>query len=250
MSLDQFFELVDSPARSLVVVNRSEPEPVQRLLESLFANQDVNVDATSDETYPPNTVLLLEDGVSVAQSTLESLMETVLLVNSDIYTTGARDLTAVTLPDVLSKLENQRFTVQGYPRSKSEKLLLITISRLIERRAFETGSGTLRSSFQQLSRIRDEKGTNRVYRSLGDTDVDVHVYGTGDDTDVGDIPVTVHAGGTYPYRSSWFVVFSNDADGSGMALLALQEPDKSWDGFWTTETTVVSELDQFIATQL
>ena len=249
MSLDQFFDRIDSPVRSLVVVNRSEPEPVQRLLESLFANQDIDVDATTDETYPPNTVLLLEDGVAVAQSPLESLMNTILLVNSDIYTTGTRELTAVTLPAVLEELENQQFTVQGYPRSDSEKMLLITISRLIERRAFEAGSGTLRSSFQQLSRIRDEKGTNRVYRSLGETDVDVHVYGIGDKADVGDIPVTVHTGGTYPYRNSWFVVFSNNADGE-MALLALQEPNKSWNGFWTTDTEIISDLDQFIVTRL
>jgi riboflavin biosynthesis pyrimidine reductase len=52
------------------------------------------------------------------------------------------------MPDVLDGLTETPFTLRGYPESNSEKLLLILVSRQIERLAWEGGSGTLRSSFQ------------------------------------------------------------------------------------------------------
>jgi len=116
----------------------------------------------------------------IARSTLDELLESVLLINSDLYKTGAIDLNEVTLPDVLSGLDEVPFRLRGYPHSNKEKLLLIVVSRVIERIAAEAGGGTLRASFQRLSRLQDERGTREVYETLGNSGVDVHVYGVGD----------------------------------------------------------------------
>jgi hypothetical protein len=52
--------------------------------------------------------------------------------------------------------------VWGSPASNSEKLPLIVISRYIEQLAWQHETGRLRSSFQRLSRLDDERGTRRV----------------------------------------------------------------------------------------
>jgi DICT domain-containing protein len=57
---------------------------------------------------------------------------------------------------------------------------LIVISRYIERHAWQAGEGTLRTSFQRLSRIDDERGTREMYETLAGTDIRTHVYGIPD----------------------------------------------------------------------
>jgi hypothetical protein len=156
MSLEQFLSVSETTTRKLVVANRTQPEPFQRMVETLFAEQSVSVDEMTHSGYPENTALLLEDGDVIAQSPLGDLQDAILMVNSDLYSTGSQSLDETTVPDVIDELSGVQFTLRGYPESHSEKLLLILISRQIERQAYETGAGTLRSSFQRLSRIRDE----------------------------------------------------------------------------------------------
>jgi len=158
-----FFDEIDAPSRSLVVVNRSEPEPVRNLLDSLLEDQSVAIRERDLPDADTDIVLLVEDGEVIARSTLDELLESVLLINSDLYKTGAIDLNEVTLPDVLSGLDEVPFRLRGYPHSNKEKLLLIVVSRVIERIAAEAGGGTLRASFQRLSRLQDERGTREVY---------------------------------------------------------------------------------------
>jgi len=190
----------------------------------------------------------------IARSTLDELLESVLLINSDLYKTGAIDLNEVTLPDVLSGLDEVPFRLRGYPHSNKEKLLLIVVSRVIERIAAEAGGGTLRASFQRLSRLQDERGTREVYETLGNSGVDVHVYGVGDADPGVSLPVTVHEGRSSPYRRSWFVVFNPPpgADAArSVALVALEDEPNVWDGFWTFRPKLVDRIDdRHIATTL
>lgn len=62
--------------------------------------------------------------------------------------------------------------------SNNEKLVLVVLSRYIEKQAFNAGDGTLQTTFQRLARLDDEHGTKRVYDRLSKTDLDVHVYGS------------------------------------------------------------------------
>ncbi|WP_142985336.1 DICT sensory domain-containing protein [Halorubrum cibi] len=257
-SLRAFFEEIEAPDRSLVVLNRSSPDPVRGLLDSLLEGQPVSIRDAEVPDGDADVVALVEDGEVLAHSTLDELLESVLLINSDLYRTGAIGLGEVDLPDVLRGLDEVPFRVRGYPESNKEKLLLIVISRVIERIANETGGGTLRASFQRLSRLRDERGTYEVYESVARSGVDVHVYGVDDADSAETLPVTVHTGSSYPYRRSWFVVFTppdgadarngpNGGNGDHAALVALEDEPNVWDGFWTFRPELVDRIDRYIA---
>lgn len=252
-SLRGFFDEIDAPERSLVVVNRSSPDPVRRLLDSLFDGQPISIDELDLPDADSDLVVLVEEETVLAHSTLDELLESVLLINSDLYKSGGIALDEVTLPAVLQQLDEVPFRLRGYPQSNKEKLLLIVVSRLIERRAAETRAGTLRSSFQRLSRLRDERGTQEVYQTIGANGVDVHVYGMGNTELLGSLPVTVHSGDSYPYRRSWFVVFRppSDAESEGpAALVALEDEPNVWDGFWTFRSELVDRIERHIAETL
>lgn len=253
MSLERFLSAIDGPARKLVVANRTQPEPFQRMVETLFAKQSVGVDETTIDEYPENTVLLLEDGEVVAESPLDALHDAILMVNSDLYKTGTRSLEETTVPAVIDKLTDVRFSLRGYPASGSEKLLLILISREIERRAYEAGAGTLRSSFQQLSRIKDERGTRRAYRKVSNTDVDVHVYGEPDWRPTAELDVTMHGGSKLDFEDSWFVIYQPPADrpaADAAGLLAIEKGPAEWEGFWTYDERVIDDLTAYIQANL
>ena len=254
MPLDQFLDVLSGPSRSLIVANRTEPEPFQRMIEQLFDDQDVAVGETDAGQYDDNTVVLLEDGDVVATSPLKELEQSILMINSDLFITGTRDFDETAVPDVIDGLAEVRFTLEGYPASDTEKLLLILLSRRIERLAYETGSGTLRSSFQRLSRIDDEKGTRETYETIVETDVDVHVYGRPDWTPSEDFGVTMHGGYKPDFQRSWFVVFNPDTDsehdGDGAALLAIQVETGKWEGFWTYDQSLVEDIAAHIRKEL
>jgi hypothetical protein len=250
MTLRRFLDRIDNPDRSLVVLNRQAPDPVQQMLGSLFANQPVSIEEVEVPEGDDDVVLLVEDGSIVAQSPLQQLQESILLINSDLFVTGARALEEVELPSVIQRLDDVPFFLRGYPQSHSEKLLLILLSRYIERRAWEREAGTLRASFQQLSRIEDEIGTNQVYRTLDDTPVDVHVYGAPGWEPPRDSTITIHAGYDEDFRDSWFVVYT-PPDGDGhIALLALEEEADEWSGFWTYRQSLVEDVNEYIVRQL
>ncbi len=252
MPIDQFLDIVDASERSVAVLNRTEPEPFQIMIEKLFSNQDVGVSEADADEYDSNTVVLIEDGDVVASSPLEELQDSILLVNSDLFKTGTRSLENTEVPDVIDGLAGTRFKLRGYPESNSEKLLLILISRYIEKRAFEEGEGALRSSFQRLSRLEDERGTRTVYERVADSDVDVHVYGRPDWRPSPDFPVVMHGGHNFDFLSSWFVIHTppSGSDSSPAALLAIELQQGTWDGYWTYDEGVIDELTAYITANM
>lgn len=252
MAIQSFLDRTDAPKRSIAVLNRTAPKPFQTMLEKLFEGQGISVSEDINDEYDEDTVVLLEGGDVVAHSPLQELQNAILMVNSDLFITGTRSLEGTSVPDVLDGLAGTRFSLRGYPESDTEKLLLVLISRYIEKRAFEEGDGTLRSSFQRLSRLEDEQGTKRVYERVADTDVDVHVYGQPDWTPSPEFPVVAHGGYTFDFCSSWFVVHSppGDSERNPAALLAIELDEGKWDGFWTYDETFVEELTEYIQANL
>ncbi|SDY21221.1 DICT sensory domain-containing protein [Halobellus clavatus] len=251
MTLRQFLDDAENPDRSLIVLNRTAPDPVQQMLEELFDGQSVDIDELDLTTGDDDQVLVVEENEVVASSPLEDLQESILFINSDLFITGTRGIEAVELPSALKGLDEIPFYLQGYPKSHSEKLLLILISRYIERTAWEEGEGTLRTSFQNLSRIEDELGTNKVYTRLDQTDVDVHVYGAPGWEPSPEMDITIHAGYEQDFLESWFVVFvPPDGSDSQIALLALEEEPNEWVGFWTFRESMVNRLNRYIERRL
>lgn len=174
---------------------------------------------------------------------MRSIRNAVLFVNSDLYTTGLSGIEQYEAPDVLTALDGDIYTLRGFPESTKEKLLLIVMSRYVERRALEVGDGRLDVAFQRLSRIEDEYGTERIYQQLSDAAVDVHAYGVPDSVPDGLDGIRFHTGHTEPYRRSWFVVFSPPGDRiDPAALLAVETDPNVWRSMWTYDSEQVTEL--------
>jgi hypothetical protein len=246
-SLAAFIERGETRDLSLAVVNRTRPRPIQTMLEETFDEGMVGVEELDVEDAEENVVLLLEDDEVVATSPLRALEDEILTVNSDLYITGTKSLGDVDLPAVIANLTETPFRVRGYPVSNSEKLPLIMISRYIEQLAWQHETGRLRSSFQRLSRLDDERGTRQVYRTLGETDVDVHVYGVPDWLPPETFPGVVHAGYHGEFRTSWFVVFhAEDVAARTAALVAEKVGDNEWEALWTFDDDRVRAANRYI----
>ena len=249
MSLESFIPDPGESTVSLVVAQDAQPDALQRMFEDLFADQSVGVEAVS-VAGDGGQVVLVRDGETVATSPLRELQDAVLLVNSDLYSTGTVGIDDLTVPDVLAELTDVPFTLRGYPESDKEKLLLVVISRYVEQRAWRAGTGVHRASFQRLSRIDDERGTRRVYEQLAETDLDVHVYGVPDWDSTDSLGVTAHGGHSPDYRHSWFVVHRPDGDGEPVALVAYEVDSGRWRGVWTRDAERVAAIDDYIAAEL
>lgn len=249
-SLAGFIDRVETSKKTLLVVNRTEPVQFVNLLEQGVEDQPVSV---VDRYFPDGVddlVCLVEDGDVIATSPLAELESSYLLVNADRYRTGTAQIESGSFPDVLTGLDEVEFSLQGYPQSSKEKLLLILISRFIEFRALDCGAGRLRSTFQRLSRLDDEYGTRTVYDWVADTGVDTHVYGINDDPEVVDqLGVVVHAGDHEEYNRSWTVVFvPPEADDSvdHAALVAIETGPNVWRGFWTYDPSRAERIDAYL----
>ena len=251
MPLRQFLDELPDVQRDIVIVNRRQPRPVASMMERLFHAQPVTIQDTALAAYEHDVVLLVEDGAIVATSSLDEFLNTILLVNSDLFITGTRELEEVTLPAVIESLENVPFHLRGYPEAEKEKFLLILLSRYIERLAWEAGAGTIRSSFQELGRIEDEIGTARVYRRLDGSDLAVHLYGLPGWIPPAESDFIIHTGFTDAFATYWFVVFvPEDECGSYAALVARETAPNTWDGFWTFEPSRVEAINRTIEAEM
>jgi hypothetical protein len=254
VSLERFFDRATGDPRSLVVVNRTAPEPLQQLLDRMFAEQSITVEERVSDQYNKDTVLLVEDGEVVATSPLEALENAILLVNSDLFRTGARGLQETALPAVMEGLTDHLFTLRGYPESSKEKLLLILVSRRIEQLAYSYGAGTLRSSFQRHSRLEDERGTREAYNAVAETDTDVHIYGQPDWVPSPKFEVTMHGGYKKDFRRSWFVLYNpppgNQDRYDSAVLVAVEQDPGVWKAFWTYRRGVIEDVGAYIRQNL
>lgn len=242
MAIADIIADIDSRERTLTVLNRETHDPMMNLLESMFESEHVTVTESGTEPAGPANIVQLqdEDGIAIATSSLDDIRDQLLLVNSDMYITGTRSLDSVETADVVANLDDTTFNVTG-----KSKFLLIHISRHVERLALETGSGVLHSGFQYLSRIHDERGTDKAYDQLSDTDVDVHVYGVPDWNHAPQ-ELYVHPGEDELARA-WFVVHDgNGADERKAALVCLETGPNEYDGFWTFRPSIVDDVLDYL----
>lgn len=239
------FERLSPTSATIRVDPSASVAPLRDALLRLFDDQQVSVTTDSEQT---DEVVVVRDGQVVATSSAAAIMESLLLVNSDVYITGSRGLDNAALPPTVQALHDLPFRLAGYPESDSEKLLLIALSRAIERRALDAGRGTLRVGFQRLSRLVDEPGTRRVYERLATTELAVYAYGVGDTALPESLGFNVHTGTTELHRRGWFVVFQPPAaiDVEPAALYAIEMNDNYWDGFWTYTPERINEIAEVI----
>jgi len=245
-SLSQFFAEADAPDRTLAIVGREHPEPIRDLFADAFGRLDVDLEEVETGSEDDSTAVLMGDDGVVATSPMEKLRNTILLVNADLYTTGLSGVEKYEAPSVLTELDEAVYTLRGFPESTKEKLLLIVMSRFIERRALEAGDGRLDVAFQQLSRIHDEYGTGRIYERLSESDVEVHAYGVPDVDSVGYDGMTIHSGRAERYRRSWFVVYTPPDGGEHAALVAVETDQNVWRAMWSYDSDRVNAIRRHI----
>ncbi|WP_256301228.1 DICT sensory domain-containing protein [Haloarchaeobius salinus] len=258
MGLRQLIERVEGESRTLTVVDRQSSDIVQGMLDDLFDEQPVDVvEDGGEDSVPNDTVVVSRTDGSTVHSSLESIQNTILFVNSDTYISGSRDLDEVDTPEAILGLADTVFTVEGYPDTRKQKFLLIELSRYIEARAWRHGVGELHSSFQYLSRLRDERGTHEVYRALGATDLDVNIYGLDDAAVPPDIDANVHTNAVdEDLRRAWFVVYTHPSDPSeSAALVCYRLPAEDgrigpWKGFWTFDADRVAGVRSYVTETL
>jgi len=245
---DRLFTQLPKGSYTIRVDPTASVAPVRETLVRVFDKQPVSVTAGSVDQS--SEIEVLRDGTRVAGSSVDELFQSLLLVNSDVYISGSRPLAECILPDVLWALQEIPFLVRGYPESDTEKLLLIAVSREIERIAYTAATGTLRVGFQQLSRLVDEPGTYRIYEQLCETDLDIHVYGVENVPLPTELDLTVHTGSSQLYRHGWFVVFQPETTGdpaaTRAALFSTEREPNRWGGFWTDDPDRVDAIAQTI----
>lgn len=239
-----------TPERTIGVVSPDTPEEAiaHSMLTGLFEETAVSV-ATHDDSPANVDEVVVTDGENqvLATSSLTALERTLLQANSDLYLTGDGHLTDVSVPAAVEELADIPFELRGYPKADKEKLLLIVISRYIERHAWQADSGTLHAGFQYLSRLGNEEGTRRVYKALSDSGVDLHVYGVPDWDPPASFEATVHASRTKEIRQSWFVTYLPGAsNGDLMAMGAVETDANEWLGLWSFDPDRVRRLTAYI----
>ncbi|MFB6072361.1 MAG: DICT sensory domain-containing protein [Halobacterium sp.] len=189
-----------------------------------FASQNVAVEhAVSD---PPVHAVLTDDGeflTAVGPDALRALTRGRPRAVGEEAAYGP----------LLEHLDRATFT--SYSRYQ-----MLQASREIEDRAWRAGAGRLHAGFQRLSNVDAERD---AYERLADSDLDVHVYGAPD-VDLGDdVPFAVHETDHEDVRATWFVVFDGgDEMAQSSALIAEEQPDGSYYGFWTYDASLVGDV--------
>ena len=249
MKLSNFVDRTETTEPTLVFANRKRAnQTLVDILTDMFDDQEVTVVVDRDEDIPDDQLVVIRDGRKVAQSSLNEFIDTIILANEELYTSEPDEIPAERIPDVIKALEDVTFEIDATQSPNKVKLLLIVMSRYIEARALRSAEGTLRTGFQKISRLRDERGTKAVYRQLGESPVETHVYGVVDWIPPEELVLTVHGGDSSSYRDHWFVVFDPPADSSeeGMGLLAEKIDNNRWRGTWSSDEEFVDALDDYI----
>lgn len=238
-SLHALIEAMDEVGYTLVICNYTGEEAALEPLREQFGRLNVDIKtATLSTSSPTDAAILTRSTEPLAVSSVPDLLSYLRL--GDLEDLDPADLN-ITRPDVLAQAQRQQYTVEN-----GGKLAMIRISRLVETRALEAGSGRLHAGFQRLGRVEDEQGTRELYERLARTGVDVHLYGTP-----GAIPreelYTVHADSSEELAASWFVVYVPETtDGRSGALVSEEtEPDR-YSGFWTFQPGLVDAVDEYL----
>jgi DICT domain-containing protein len=223
MSLRKVVDTVRGREKTLAVYTRSETELVPELRE-YFASQNVTIEAIEAGREPEHAVLS-DDGEFLTAVSIDALRS---LTSGGVREFGER----AAYGPLLEHLDSTTF--KAYDRRQ-----MLEASREIEDRAWRARSGRLYAGFQYASNFAGERD---AYAKLAASDLDVHAYGAPDESV--DVPdgVTFHGASIPEVESSWFVIFDGGGDEMQVsALLAHEEDDGDFYGFWTYEVDLVDE---------
>lgn len=117
---------------------------------------------------------------------------------------------------------------------------LLAVSREIEERAFRIGNGTLRVSFQTVSKFRSQAA---VYDALATrTSLDIHIYGAEDWEPPAINGITFHGQAAERFEAYWSLAFDGGTDVTQACGLVAEEKSAGYNGFWTNDPGIVEEI--------
>ena len=112
-SLSTFVDRKGPSEWSAQLVNPTRPKEIQNMAEDLFGSLGMEVPEREIEGIEENLLLMIRDGEVVASSPLKVIENTLLMVNSDLYTTGTKSIHEVSIPDTVQALSDTVFTLSG-----------------------------------------------------------------------------------------------------------------------------------------
>lgn len=200
-------------------------------IDTQFATRSVTV---THESLPPGGpdpfVVIEEDGEFAGAIGVTDLQD---LLEPPIVRPGEDDDTPAGYEVLFDVLDETVFTAL-------ERRQLLAVSREIEDRAMRVGTGTLRVSFQTLSRFKSQA---EVYRQLAaETDLEIHIYGV-DDWTPPEIPqITYHGLTESPLERYWILAFDGGPDERQACGLVANERTAGYDGVWTYDADLVEKI--------
>ncbi|MBV0900715.1 DICT sensory domain-containing protein [Haloarcula salina] len=236
-------ELLDRFERTGLRLTVYGPEPDAAITERL-SSQHVAVDWQVLPTAPSEAFVVIRDqsgfaGV-VRLDDLRAFLSDPPPIESELGPTNTGECGA---DETASDEPVQRVleTLTNVPISTLRRPQLLATAHEFEDRAYRVGRGTLRVSFQSLSRFRAQF---ERYRHLADdTALDIHVYGRRDWYPPSIPGVTVHAVSDDEIERLWLLAFDGGGDDDRKcALVAEDLGDDRFRGFWTYDAAVVDEV--------
>ncbi|AHF99119.1 histidine kinase [Halostagnicola larsenii XH-48] len=232
MTLSAFLERVGETTRTIELY---APEPLPELTEQFERRNSTteyrSLPAATDDGF----LIVFENGRFRASIGLTAAQE---FLDPPISEPWAEHFVGAAYLRLLEVLENTLTS----PLSRRQ---LLATARDIEHRAWHVGHGTLRVGFQNLSAYEDQLP---VYDRLArETDLEIHVYGGADwNAPVGLSP-TIHRETAAEIGTFWFLVYDGGDDPLGpYALLAREEDDGTYTGFWSSDPELVADLDAYL----
>lgn len=142
---------------------------------------------------------------------------------------------------ILDQLDTATFRSQSVPQ-------LIVASRYVERRAERHEKGTLYACFQHLSRVERDLRTMLYYSVLGQSDLDVHLFGLPDTQLLDTEGLIVHDESSEELARTWLVAYDgNGNDAEKAALVAQEIGARQYRGFWTVNPARVDDIIGYLS---
>jgi len=224
----------------ITINQKDNTDLLYKMIEKMFSNQNIEVNKSNDTE---NDIIVKQNNKIIDKSPIEEIQNSILLTNSDQYKTQKNQMDKLIFPKAILALQNETFVLKGYPKAYNEKLILISISRFIEKLSYEYG-GIHHSTFQKISRINDERGTKEIYELLSKKTDELHIYGQPDaEIDINSKNTTLHLGSTKIYKKLWIVIHLSDNNAAALAALEKDNKYNEWNAIWTFDREKVVNLE-------
>lgn len=208
-------------------------------LREYFETHNVEVrTAEESESTDDDTVALYRGGEVVATDPIEAVLEYI------VGETATGEFTDSDVPAVVAEAETE---IVGLTDASRRRML--AGSRQIEKRAWRSRTGTIHAGFQRLSVFADHESTERLYRQLARSGVEVHIYGAPSVSIETEPGLNVHGSTSDPVTSTWFLAYKTAADPQAALLAQERRPDR-YTGFWTFAPRLAGDVLSAIESDL